>query len=72
MTLIEHLRVAEGRYWSLTCPIEGCCPPEGRPLPAGHAVAAEFVGLGATTVASREQLAASLDPLPGAGTPRAR
>ena len=66
LQLVEHLRVDAGRYWSLTCPIEGCCPAEGRPLPAGHAVAAEFVGLGASTVASREQLAASLDPQPGA------
>ena len=66
LQLVEHLRVDAGRYWSLTCPIESCCPTEGRPLPAGHAVAAEFVGLGASTVDSREQLAASLDPQPGA------
>lgn len=66
LKLVEHLRVNEGRYWSMTCPIEGCCPAEGRPLPAGHAVAAEFVALGASTVASREQLAAGLDPQPGA------
>jgi hypothetical protein len=64
MRLLEHLRVADGRYWSLTCPIEGCCPAEGRPLPTGNAVAAEFVGLGATTAPSRDELAAHLDPQP--------
>lgn len=66
LTLLEHLRVDSDRYWSLSCPIEGCCPAEGRPLPAGHAVAAEFVVLGASTVASRDELAASLDPKAGA------
>lgn len=66
LKLVEHLQVDAGRYWSLTCPIAGCCPSEGRPLPAGHAVAAEFVGLGASTLASRDELAASLDPAPGA------
>ena len=50
LQLAEHLRVAEGRYWSLTCPIEGCCLPEGRPIPQAGAVAAEFVlaGKGST------------------------
>lgn len=33
MRLVEHVRVAAGRYFSLTCPIEGCCPAEGTPIP---------------------------------------
>ena len=36
LQLAEHLRVDQGRYWSLTCPIEGCCPAEGRPITAGR------------------------------------
>lgn len=64
MRLLEHVRVAGGRYFSLTCPIEGCCPAEGTPIVADNAVAAEFVALGASKVSSREDLDAILAPVP--------
>ncbi len=67
MHLLDHLRVAHGRYWSLTCPIEDCCPAEGRPLSTDYAVAAEFVALGASKVASREDLDAIFTPVPDDG-----
>lgn len=66
MRLLEHLRVAEGRYWSLSCPIEGCCPPQGRPVVTDNTVAAEMVGLGVSKAASREDLAAILCPVENA------
>ena len=62
LQLAEHLRVDQGRYWSLTCPIEGCCPSEGRPIPLAGAVAAEFVLNGHAPMASRDDLAAVLQP----------
>jgi Domain of unknown function (DUF4192) len=64
MRLLEHVRVADGRYWSLTCPIEGCCPADGRPLATDNAVAAEFVALGASKARSREDLDAMFSPVP--------
>jgi hypothetical protein len=62
ITITEHLRVHDGRYWSMTCPIEGCCPAEGTPIPVPSIVAAEFVAMGHAPAASRDQLAAQLDP----------
>lgn len=67
LQLGDHLRVAEGRYWSLTCPIEGCCPSEGRPIPRAGAVAAEFVINGHAPMASRDDLATVLQPDEGQG-----
>ena len=64
MRLAEHIRVADGRYWSLTCPIEGCCPAEGRPLSTDNAIAAEFVARGLAKAASREDLDAMFTPVP--------
>ena len=64
MRLLEHVRVADGRYWSLTCPIEGCCPAEGTPLVTDNATAAEFVALGVSKAPSREDLASMLAPVP--------
>jgi hypothetical protein len=63
LQLREHLRVSDGRYWLLTCPIEQCCPADGTPIPTDHAVAAEFVGHGAGKAPSREDLEAILTPV---------
>jgi hypothetical protein len=62
MQLLDHLRVANGRYWSLTCNEPQCCPTEGRPIPTDNTVAAEFVGLGASKTDSRSELAAIFTP----------
>ncbi len=62
LQLAEHLRVADGRYWSLTCPTEDCCPPEGHSIPQPGAVAAEFVLQGHAPLASRDDLATALQP----------
>jgi hypothetical protein len=62
LQLAEHLRVDQGRYWSLTCPLEGCCPAQGRPIPQAGPVAAEFVLNGHAPLASRDDLAVALQP----------
>ena len=62
ITIAEHLRVHAGRYWSLTCPVEGCCPADGTPVPVPAAVAAEFVARGHAPARSRADLGAQLDP----------
>lgn len=67
MQLLDHLRVADGRYWSLTCNEPQCCPAEGRPIPTDNEVAAEFVGLGASKTDSRGELAAIFTPADTAG-----
>jgi Domain of unknown function (DUF4192) len=60
----DVLRVDEGRWWSLLCTDEECCPPEGRIVaPAvASAVAAEFTLVGRAPMAGREELEDSLGP----------
>lgn len=62
LVLLDHLRVADGRYWSLTCRNPDCCPHHGRPLPDDNATSAEFVGAGMTAASSRADLDAALHP----------
>lgn len=63
LQLRKHVRVADGRYWSLTCTDTRCCPAEGTPVSDDPAVAAEFVGIGAPKLASRQDLEALLNPV---------
>jgi Domain of unknown function (DUF4192) len=68
--LTDVLHVGHGRWWSLTC-AEDCCPLSGTPFDlSSHPVsaAAVFVGLG--TLASRQELAASIGGPPEAELPR--
>ncbi|GGT68448.1 DUF4192 domain-containing protein [Actinomadura citrea] len=62
----EAIRVADGRWWSLTCD-DVCCPPEGTPYDI-HAstVAAEATFGGHVALADRAELVASVQPLDGA------
>jgi hypothetical protein len=60
----EALRVAEGRFYSLTCPNPGCCPPEGTPLdPTTSMAAASATAAGLVALPDRDALAASLNPV---------
>jgi uncharacterized protein DUF4192 len=64
----EFLRVADGRYWSLVCGNEKCCPAEGVPFdtaPADPAEAAALARIGDQVLASRGAVAASVAPLGG-------
>ncbi|NDU76988.1 DUF4192 family protein, partial [Actinomadura sp. DSM 109109] len=61
----EAIRVADGRWWSLTC--DGpCCPPEGTPYDiSSSAVAARAAFGGHVALADRAELVASVQPLDG-------
>ncbi|MBB6119024.1 DUF4192 domain-containing protein [Nocardiopsis algeriensis] len=73
VTVVDALRVTEGRYWSYTCPIPSCCPAEGTvvnvdssPVPAdavlsGIAPVPSFKD----TVADLERVRGILEPLRG-------
>lgn len=66
LTVLDALRVADGRWWSYTCADAGCCPPEGTPFdPATSTVAAAFAYAGLAPMADREALAAQLAPVSG-------
>ena len=66
LTVLDALRVADGRWWSYTCDNPECCPPEGTPFdPAASAVAAACAYAGLAPVADREALAARLAPVTG-------
>lgn len=61
----DRLLVAEGRWRSLECTNDACCPPEGTPLDldeAATAVASEFVGQGIAPLPDRAALAVQLEP----------
>jgi hypothetical protein len=65
ITVIDEVRVADGRYWSYTCP--ECCPEEGIPCePPDSVLAAEATFAGAVALPSREALADQLAPVTGA------
>ena len=62
----EALRVADGRFYSLTCPNPCCCPPDGTPFdPATSIAAASATAAGLVALPGRDALAASLDPVTG-------
>ncbi|MGI5207975.1 DUF4192 domain-containing protein [Spirillospora sp. CA-108201] len=61
----EAIRVADGRWWSLTCD-DVCCPPEGTPYDiSASAVAAQATFGGHVALADRAELVASVQPLGG-------
>ncbi|WP_141583031.1 DUF4192 domain-containing protein [Actinomadura sp. WMMA1423] len=61
----EAVRVADGRWWSLTC-AEPCCPPEGTPYDiSASTVAAEATYAGHVALADRAELVASVQPIDG-------
>ncbi|MGW2309224.1 DUF4192 domain-containing protein [Actinomadura luteofluorescens] len=61
----EAIRVADGRWWSLTCD-DVCCPPEGTPYDiSASAVAAQATFGGHVALADRAELVASVQPLDG-------
>ncbi|MFC4913406.1 DUF4192 domain-containing protein [Actinomadura gamaensis] len=63
---VEAMRVADGRWWSLTC-LERCCPPEGRPFDTSTTeLAARAAYAGHTALPNRDDLRNSLAPAPGA------
>lgn len=62
VTLADVLVVADGRYRSLLCTDQSCCPEEGRPVPSSSALSAAAVVQGRTIGASRADLAREFAP----------
>jgi hypothetical protein len=61
----EAIRVADGRWWSLTCRAD-CCPPEGTPYDISASVlAAQATYAGHVALADRAELVRSVQPLDG-------
>lgn len=59
----EAIRVADGRYWPLTC---DDCPPEGIPYDiSASVVAAQATFAGQVALADRDELVRSVQPLGG-------
>jgi hypothetical protein len=62
--LLDVLAVNRGRWTSLMCTDESCCPREGRLVHSETpVVAAEFVFKGSSPFASRDELAQSIAPM---------
>jgi Domain of unknown function (DUF4192) len=63
----EALRVAGGRYWSYTCTVPECCPPDGNPYTLdASAVAAQATVAGMVALPSRDALRERFAPVEGA------
>jgi Domain of unknown function (DUF4192) len=59
--LREVLRAEAGRFWSLLCSDESCCPPEGAPYdPGSHPAAATMTAAGLTAHPDRAALVRTL------------
>lgn len=68
IALLSVLRVHGGRYWELLCDDPVCSPPEGVPFdPAATEVAATATFAGIVVHPDRAALAATVEPVPGAG-----
>lgn len=59
--VLDRLRVTDRRWYSQLC-TEGCCPPEGRPIPEDTAVAAALTMAGASRHSHRDEIEALLAP----------
>ncbi|TDB83059.1 DUF4192 domain-containing protein [Actinomadura sp. KC216] len=65
VSVAEAVRVADGRWWSLTCS-DDCCPPEGVPYDSSASVvAAQATFDGQVVLADRAELVRSVQPLDG-------
>lgn len=58
----DVLVVADGRFRSLVCDDEQCCPPQGNPVPQTSALAAAAVTTGTVIRATRDDLRAEIAP----------
>ncbi|MGW3661711.1 DUF4192 domain-containing protein [Streptomyces sp. NPDC005141] len=65
--VIEALCISDGRFWSYTCPGQGCCPAEGTPmgLPGTSVLAAAATYAGLQVRGSLKDLTARLLPWEG-------
>ncbi|MER6177996.1 DUF4192 domain-containing protein [Streptosporangium sp. NPDC001681] len=67
LTVVDALRVEDGRYWSYGCSRTDCCPVEGVPYERrATVIAAEAILHGLVAWPDRQALERSLDPVTGA------
>lgn len=68
INLIEVLCVSSGRWWSLLCDDDECCPLDGTPIDERRTslVAAEMAASGRVVFKSRAELEGTLEPMRGA------
>ncbi len=68
INLVEALCVYDGRWWSLLCEDDECCPPDGTPIDHGRTplVAAEMAARGRVVFKSRAELEQTVQPVRGA------
>lgn len=60
--VVEAMRVADGRWWSLTC-LDDCCPPEGRPFDTTTTeIAANAAFAGHSALPGRDELRRAVAP----------
>ena len=63
LSVLDALRVADGRYWSYICANPDCCSPAGTPYDStGSAIAAQATFAGCEVLPDREAVVHSLDP----------
>jgi hypothetical protein len=68
LPIVDVLRVLDGRYWSLSCADQVCCPADGTPFdPSATAMAAAATFEGLVALPDRAALVNSLATLPGPG-----
>ncbi|GAA4233376.1 hypothetical protein FHR32_000621 [Streptosporangium album] len=66
ITIVDALRVENGRYWSYICSRADCCPADGTPYEQeANVIAAEATVHGLVALPDRETLQRSLDPVGG-------
>jgi hypothetical protein len=66
VTVLDALRVADGRYWSYLCDEPTCCPPDGQPYDAViHPLAVAAVTDGMVALPSRQALQRRFAPVAG-------
>jgi hypothetical protein len=64
--VLDVLRVAGGRFWSLACPGGDCCPPEGTAYdPVASRVAAAATHAGQVALPDRDALVRQVAPVGG-------
>jgi hypothetical protein len=66
LTVLDALRVEDGRYWSYLCTDPGCCPPEGTAYdPRASQLTAAAVFAGQVALPDRAALTAQVAPVTG-------
>ncbi|OKI45722.1 hypothetical protein A6A27_37925 [Micromonospora sp. CB01531] len=68
ITILDTLRVTEGRYHSYQCQDPHCCPPDGVPFDPHHSpTAVHAIVAGQTALPDRAALVASVAPIHSVG-----